>query len=770
MQAELATHAQAHSDTATAARALRLQTAADPLDENAHRGLMQTLAQGGAPGAAVDAYRKLRLRLADELATEPAPETRALYHRIRAEARGGGAPLASPPAPIKDRIPRPLTPLVGRADEVGEIEARLAESRLVTLTGSGGAGKTRLAMKVASDVATGFADGAWFVELAPVAQAELVARTMASALDVKEAPHRPLEVTLVDFLRPRQALMVLDNCEHLVGACAELTALLLRECPHLRVLATSRQSLGLSGEVVWRVPPLAEGDAVELFRERAASSEPWSPAEREAVAQICSHLDGLPLAIELAAARTKVLSVGQIAARLDDRFRLLTGGGRTAPSRQRTLKATVEWSYQLLTPSEQALLRRLSVFQGGWSLDGAEAVYGGEVLDLLGQLVDKSLVVFSGRYHLLETVREFALAQLAALGESALARQAHLEHFLGLAEAAEPHIFGGEVDREWIRRLDEEHDNLRAAFDWCEADGERVGFALRLASAVHWFWFARSHLREGHKRLTAALARRERAPLRDCARALSAAGYLAMWMGNYAAMSPLLNESLAIARRLDDQRLAALAQCGLGAAAVLSGDAAAARPPLEEAAAHARQIDDGMLAAFVAYWLASAELAQGEFARAQRSLVESLALARRIGYRPAIGHTLYLLAQAAQALGDHVGARAHYVESLRVLDEMGDRWGMCQALDALGRLAAAEAQAERAALLLGAAEALCEATGAARLRDRADYERAVASAQEALGAPAFAATWAEGRGLSLAQVVAYAAAGVVENTPNRERV
>jgi DNA-binding SARP family transcriptional activator len=268
MLAELAARAQAHADTPTATRALRLQTAADPLDENAHRGLMQALAQGGAPGAAVEAYRELRLRLATELATEPAPETRALYHRIRSETRSGGAP-SSPPRDERGRIPRPLTPLVGRADEVGTIEARLAASRLVTLTGSGGVGKTRLAMKVANDVASGFADGAWFVELAPVAQAELVARTVASALDVKEASDRALAATLADFLRPRQALLVLDNCEHLVGACAELAAFLLHECAHLRVLATSRQSLGLSGEVVWRVPSLAAGDAVELFRERS---------------------------------------------------------------------------------------------------------------------------------------------------------------------------------------------------------------------------------------------------------------------------------------------------------------------------------------------------------------------------------------------------------------------------------------------------------------------------------------------------------------------
>jgi non-specific serine/threonine protein kinase len=480
------------------------------------------------------------------------------------------------------------------------------------------------------------------------------------------------------------------------------------------------------------------------------------------VAQICRHLDGLPLAIELAAARTKVLSVGQIAARLGDRFRLLTGGGRNAPSRQRTLKATVEWSYQLLTPSEQALLRRLAVFQGGWSLEGAEAISGGDVLDLLGQLVDKSLVVFSGRYHLLETVREYALEQLAALAESAPARQAHLEHFLQLAEAAEPHIFGGASDREWMRRLDEEHDNLRAAFDWCEADGERVEFALRLASALHWFWFARSHLREGHKRVTASLAHRERAPLHVCARSLSAAGFLAMWMGSYAEMRSLLEESLAIARRLDDPRATAYAQCGLGAAAVLRGDGATARPSLEEAAALARQIDDGTLAVFISYWLGRAELAQGEFVRAQQTLGGSLALARQLGYRPAIGHTLHLLAQAVQALGDHGAARVRYVESLGVLDEIGDRWGICQTLDALGQLAAVEGQAERAALLLGAAEALCEATGAAQLRDRADYERAVASAQQALGTPAFAATWSEGRGLSLAQVLSYAAAGGLE--------
>jgi tetratricopeptide (TPR) repeat protein len=501
------------------------------------------------------------------------------------------------------------------------------------------------------------------------------------------------------------------------------------------------------------VPSLVAADAVALFHERAGQRD-----DDAAVAQICQRLDGIPLAIELAAARTRVLSVAQIAARLDDRFRLLTDGSRSALPRHRTLKAAVDWGYQLLTDEEQALLCRLSVFAGGCTLEAAEAVAGRDVLDPLANLVDKSLVVFSGRYRLLETVRQYAAERLSERGETDDARARHLAYFVALAEAAEPHIFGGDSDRGWIDRLDEENDNLRAALDLCEADERRAEPALRLAAGLHWFWFARGHLREAHVRITGALRRRALAPARVRVRALTAAGSLAMWVGDYAAMSGLLTEGLALARELGDLQLTAYALAGLGAAGVNAGDTAAALPLLVEAAALARVHAADVFLVFVLYWLGTAEHVHGDLPAARAALDEGLALARRLANRPGIGHTLFRLGEVAESAADHEEARRHYLDSLRTLEESADRWGMVQVLDALGRLsivAGVAGRPDHGARLSGAVEALCELTGAQILASER-RRVAVATVRSVLGEPAFAAAWAEGRALRLEQAVALA--------------
>jgi non-specific serine/threonine protein kinase len=767
-------------DPSAAVPRLRLAIAADPLRESAHRALMAALSATGAHAAATQAYRELRLLLERELHAEPSPETRALHRQLRAEAalrwkgeRSTGTPspeAAGSPPGAHGRVPRPLTPLVGRAAEVREITARVGATRLLTLTGAGGVGKSRLAVQVACDLADGFADGAWFVELAPLADPDLVAPAVASVLGVREAPGRPIVEQLSAALRDRQLLLVLDNCEHVLDAAGRLAERLLQAAAELRILATSRQSLGLFGEVAWRVPSLVEKEAIALFQERGHGA--GAAFDVDTVAQICARLDGIPLAIELAAARTRALSVAQIAQRLDDRFRLLTGGSRTALPRHRTLKAAVDWGYQLLTDDEQALLRRVSVFAGGFSLEAAEAVAGGDVLDTLANLVDKSLVSFhdgvvapgqppqEGRYRLLETVREYAAERLAERGETEDARARHLDHFLRLTEAAEPHIFGGESDRALIGRLERENDNLRAAFAFCEADERRAESALRLVAALHWFWFARGHLREGRARVAAALPRRALAAPAVRARALAAAGYVAMWVGDYADMPVLLGESLSLARELGDRALGAYALCGLGAAATIEGDAAAARTRLTEAAALAREPGMERLLVFALYWLGSAEHMQRDFSRARVSLEEGLELARRTGLRPGVGHTLFRLGEVAASVGDLEEARRRHLESLAVVEETSDRWGMAMVLDALGRLAVAMGEAERGARLLGAVEALCEVTGASVLpSDRRGYDRAVANARRALGDRAFAAAWAEGRTLPLEQAAAQARGG-----------
>ncbi len=409
---------------------------------------------------------------------------------------GGGRLVALPSAPERppSNLPLALSSFIGREKELAEIEKLLADHRLLTLTGPGGCGKTRLALKAAFEVAEGFEDGAWWVGLASLSDPDIVPQAVAQALSVREAPGRSLNDALVEHLTPRKSLLILDNCEHLVEGCAGLVDALLRSCPNLKILATSREFLGVGGEVVWATPPLSvpddhdaplpeallRDDAAKLFVERARSVAPafaLTEQNASALARLCRRLDGMPLAIELAAARARVLSVSQIAERLDDRFRLLKSESRTVDPRQRTLRATMDWSHDPLADDERVLFRRLSVFAGGFALEAAEQVCAGEgiervdVLDLLSRLVDKSLVVAEerggeARYRLLETVRQYGEEKLdESTEEAAATSRHHAGYFLELAEAAEPAMLmpGQEA---WMARLELEHDNLRAALGW----------------------------------------------------------------------------------------------------------------------------------------------------------------------------------------------------------------------------------------------------------------------------------------------------------------
>ncbi|MGH3090644.1 MAG: ATP-binding protein, partial [Rubrobacteraceae bacterium] len=441
---------------------------------------------------------------------EDGPAAASLHHR---EASGA----ESPP---KGNLPLELTSFIGREKEISEVKGLLEGTRLLTLTGSGGCGKTRLALEVAADVAKDFDDGAWWVGLASLSDADLAPKAAASALGARERPGRTLTEALSDHLRYRKLLLVLDNCEHVIASCAALADALLRFCPGLRVLATSREALGVAGEVSWPVPSLslpdpghppsseslARYEAPRLFVERAAAST-FAPTKRSAaaVAHLCHRLDGIPLAIELAAARTRVLSAEQIDARLDDCFRLLTTGSRTALPRQRTLQATMDWSHDLLDRDERTVFRRLSVFAGGFTLEAAEKVCAGDgieeedALDLLARLVDQSLGVFRGeggeaRYRLLETIRQYGGEKLRESGEARATRRRHADFFHSLAEEAKPKLVGTE-QASWLERLETEHDNLRATLGWLEEEGEAER-GLRLATALLRFWWFRGHLAE----------------------------------------------------------------------------------------------------------------------------------------------------------------------------------------------------------------------------------------------------------------------------------
>jgi predicted ATPase len=430
-------------------------------------------------------------------------------------------------------LPSELSSFVGREKELSEVKRLLADTRLLTLTGSGGCGKTRLALAAATDLLEEFEEGVWMVELAPLADPALVPQAVASTLGVREQPGRSPTETLSDYLSSKQVLLVLDNCEHLIEACAVLAEALLHSCPELRILATSREALGITGEVAWLVPSLSLPDlrhlpeieslpryeSARLFVERTTAVKPtFALTERNAtaVAQVCYRLDGIPLAIELAAARAKVLSVEQISERLDDCFRLLAAGSRTAMPRHRTLHATMDWSHDLLPDEEQTLFRRLSVFAGGFTLEAAESVCAGkdlqrdEVLELLSHLVDKSLVVAwerdgEVRYRLLEMVRQYGREKLDESGEEAEVRRRHAAFFLGLAERVEPELQGpGQVER--LDELERENGNLRVVMSWALSKGE-AGIAGRLGWVLWRYWFLHGHQGEGRRWMEVLLER-----------------------------------------------------------------------------------------------------------------------------------------------------------------------------------------------------------------------------------------------------------------------
>ncbi|NUR88439.1 MAG: AfsR/SARP family transcriptional regulator, partial [Nonomuraea sp.] len=492
-----------------------------PLRERLRAVHMRALYRAGRQGEALASFGELRERLADELGLDPGPDLMALHQAILGQDPALSLPAERPTT----NLPAPVSKLVGRDEALAEICALAESERLVTLTGTGGVGKTRLALEAAHRLLDAYQDGAWFVALDQATHSP--AEAIMAALDIREDPSGgDVHERLAAALRPRRALLVLDNCEHVVERVAELAELLLRAAPHLSVLATSREPLGVYGEVLWSVPPLdlptgteltemARSDAVRLFVARAAASARGFALEAgnaQAVAQLCRRLDGIPLALELAATRVRALGVQGVVARLDDRFKLLASGRRGAPARQQTLMAVIDWSWDLLSDEERVVLRRLAVHADGCTLESAESVCGDpglDVLDLLARLVDRSLVVVvegagGVRYRLLESVSEYCAGRLADAGELAAVRRAHLSHYLDLAVRAEPELYGRD-QREWLLRLDAESANLRAALDTAAAENDAAS-ALRLVNALAWYWYLRGRLAEGRRSLGAALA------------------------------------------------------------------------------------------------------------------------------------------------------------------------------------------------------------------------------------------------------------------------
>jgi non-specific serine/threonine protein kinase len=586
----------------------------------------------------------------------------------------------------------------------------LRATRLLTLTGTGGVGKTRLAIQVAAELGGAYPDGTWLVELASLSDSSLVPQAVLGALGKREAPGESSIATLVGYLQSIEALIVLDNCEHLVDACAHLTDAILRSCPHVRVLATSREPLRIGAELIWRVPaltlpeddtqPLGElsrSEAVRLFVERAEairSGFELTDTNAAAVAAICWRLDGIPLALELAAARVGALSPEQIAERLDDRFVLLTAGRRTAPPRQQTLRASLDWSHGLLTEAERTVFRRVAVFAGGFRFEAAEAVCCVAAddwvsFDAFAGLIDRSLVQVDyrdgeARYHLLETIRAYAWERLVEGGEVERIQRRHAEMYLALARRCEQGILQGIDQAKWLDQLELEHANLRAALAWSiRGDGEA---GLRLVRSLTKFWQIRGHFTEGRRWLAAALAACPgRTKLR--ASALVAASVLTHAQGDPPAERRLLEESLAISRDLGDKQQAGEALLDLGRLARNGADHRQARDLLEESLTLFRETGDLRRAGWVLHNLAILATAQSDPERAKALFAESLAIARSLGDRSDIAWGLLFLGLHYLDSHDRDQAGPLVEQSLRTFQEIGDRQGAGWASRSLGRLA-----------------------------------------------------------------------------------
>ena len=611
---------------------------------------------------------------------------------------------------LPNNLPQQVSSFIGREREIAEVKALLGKTRLLTLTGAGGGGKTRLSLQVAADLLTGDGDGVWLVELAALADPALVPQAVADVLGIKEGAGQPIQRTLVEALKAKRLLLILDNCEHLVVACASLAADLLRACPDLHILASSREPLNVSGEQTYRVPSLSLPDpkqaqtveslsqfeGVRLFVERAQAVQPSfavTSASAPAVAQICWRLDGIPLAIELAAARVRSLSVEEINARLDSRFRLLTGGSRVALPRQQTLRALIDWSYDLLNAQEKLVLLRTCVFAGGWTIPAAEAVCAGdgveqwEVLDLLAALVDKSLVVTEPagdrtRYRLLETVRQYAEECLRGTGEAERRRDRHLSWCVALAEAASSQLRGSEQGM-WLARLETEHDNLRAALAW--GDGAATGphGATRLVAALCRFWYVRGHWSEGRSHLEAALARNGMGQETQ-AQMLGTLGFLVHSLGESTAGRTSLEQALTINRAIGNQSRMASNLIALGFLTLSQGQIAAARAFFEQSLVITREIGDRRDELINLNGLGNIAYEQGEAEAARSCFVQALAISREIGERRGEAGNLNGLGNIARDLGESAAARSWYEQSLTITREIGERWIEASNLNGLG--------------------------------------------------------------------------------------
>ena len=838
---ELAGLYEEREEHALAIEALRKATARAPTLEEAHVALMRLHALLGRPERALAQYERLREALHRSIGTRPAETTRRLRGEIAAGRLLPTSPtspaLEEPPGGTKHNLPAARTSFIGREQEMVEVKRALAMTRLLTLTGAGGTGKTRLALEVARDLIGTYPDGVWLVELAPLSEGGLLAQEVANALGVQEHPGEPLTGTLEEALAAKQMLIVIDNCEHVVEEVARLTDTLLASCPRIKVLATSREFLDISGEVNWVVPPLSLPEpagewsgrvstleslmgyeALRLFVDRARLRLLDFKLTQEnagAVARVCHKLEGIPLAIELATARMGALAVEQVAQRLEKSLDVLKGNTRSAAPRQQTLRATLDWSHGLLSEDERTFFRRLSVFAGGWTLEAAEAVCPGEdieedeILDLLGALVDKSLVVAGAvtggavRYRMLEPIRQYAHEKLEESGEIHDVQDRHATVFLALAEEAGPELTGLKQSV-WLEQLEVEHDNMREALSYVLQRG-KAELTLRLGIALWRFWYIRGYLSEGVRWLDLALAEGDLAASSLRVKALEGMGWLLQFQGDPERAKAAYEEMLKLSRELGDMGNVATALNSLGTLAVRQGDNDRAKSLLEENLAVLGELDKGRNAATTlkryhtlnllgilaineeddyargaALWEESLALAReagnmnevggtlcnlgyvalllGEYERAILLCKEALTLARELGGGTVqiIPESLINLGLAAREQGYHERAGASFKEALALSQQAGTKPSVINSLEGMAGLAGAVEEDIRAAQLWGAAKLAREVTSIALPpAERALHEPYLAAARSRLGEAAWDDALAEGRSMSLEEAVDY---------------
>ena len=683
-------------------------------------------------------------------------------------------------------LPHPLTSFIGREQVIVELKVLLGRTRSLTLTGAGGCGKTRLGVEVAAESVQGFADGVWLVELAALQDPGLVPKAVAIVLGVKEQAGKSLTQALTEAIAPKHMLVLLDNVEHVLGACALLVDSVLRACARIVILVTSRERLGIAGELTYRVPSLSVPDpkkdttpeqistfeSARLFIERARLQRPHFALTNDnapALASICHRLDGIPLAIELAAPRVRSMSVEELSKRLDQRFGLLTGGSRTALPRHRTLRSLIDWSYDLLSNAEKALLNRVSVFSGSWTFEAAEQVCIGadvevaEVLDLLTSLVDKNLAFTkedSGatRFGLLESVRHYARDQLRESGEEAHVQRLHFDSYLALGQVALTN-FKGAGQQDWLARTETEHDNFRAALSWSLTPGGDAASGLRLAVMLGWFWAVRGHLAEGSNwfaKLLAAVPSEEASLVR--ARGLVGAAVIVSQQGDDAQAKTLYEAALSLYRELGDREGTGYALRSLANVVLAQGDFSSARALYEESLVIARELGDihtvgGLLGAI-------GEVAgeQGDYPAARKLLEECLAVHRERGDRWTQAWTLARLGRVVHGVGDDPVARDLFRQALTIQQELGDQWGIAWFLEGMAPVALTLSGAGPAARIWGAAERLRNEIGAPMpAADRPRYDRQVAAARLAARDDATLDTaWREGGAMTLQQAMQYA--------------